>query len=54
MIERRPLWPPWLPPSRKRIFPNGRLKSSVTTRTSWSGARSRAISLRTATPESFM
>src|SRR5664280_679634 len=54
MIERRPLWPPWLPPSRKRIFPKGRLKSSVTTSNSWSGARSRAISLRTATPESFM
>src|SRR5450759_2453944 len=54
MIERRPLWPPWLPPSRKRIFPKGRLNSSVTTSSSWSGARSRAISLRTATPESFM
>ena len=31
MIERRPLWPPWLPPSRNRSLPKGSAKSSVTT-----------------------
>ena len=30
MIERRPLWPPWLPASRKRSLPNGSAKSSAT------------------------
>ena len=30
IIERNPLWPPWLPPSLKRSLPNGRAKSSAT------------------------
>ena len=42
------------PPSRKRSLPNGSAKSSATTRRSVSGARSRARTLRTASPESFM
>ena len=54
MIEPRPLWPPGPPPSRKRSLPNGRAKSSATTSRSTSGACSRARTLRTARPESFM
>ena len=54
MIERRPLWPPGPPPSRKRSLPNGSAKSSTTTSISVSGARSRARTFRTAIPESFM
>ena len=54
MIERRPLWPPWLPASRKRSLPNGSAKSSATISMSASGACSRASTLRTASPESFM
>ena len=50
MIERRPLWPPWLPASRNRSLPNGRAKSSATTSRSPSGACSRASTLRTARP----
>ena len=54
MIERRPLWPPGPPPSRKRSLPNGSAKSSATTSRSASGACSRASTLRTARPDSFM
>ena len=31
MIERRPLWPPWLPRSRTRTAPRSRATSSTTT-----------------------
>src|SRR5207247_10674823 len=54
MIERSPLCPPGPPPSRKRSLPNGRAKSSTTTSISVSGARSRASTLRTASPDSFI
>ncbi len=54
MTDRRPLCPPCEPLSRNRSLPNGRAKSSVTTSRSASGTRSRASSLRTARPESFM
>ena len=54
ITERSPLWPPALPPSRNRSLPNGRAKSSVTTRRSTSGACSRARTFRTASPESFI
>ena len=53
-IDRRPLCPPCEPDSRNRSLPNGSAKSSVTTRSSPSGTRSLASSLRTAIPESFM
>ena len=54
MIDRSPLCPPCEPDSRKRSFPNGSAKSSAMTSISPSGTRSRARSLRTALPESFM
>ena len=54
MTDPRPLWPPDPPPSRKRSLPNGRAKSSQTTSSSLSGACSRARTLRTASPESFI